>query len=121
MTWLIALLGLGFTGFGGWAALAPASFPAAEFPPFNEHLIHDVAATFLSFGVGLLIAARVVSWRFPMLALAAIWNGFHAISHIVDLDRGSSREVGVTALIELLVVTAVLAVMTWLNRPGAAH
>jgi uncharacterized membrane protein len=119
MTWLIALFGLGFTAFGGWAALDPASFPAADFPPLNEHLTHDIAATFLTFGIALLIAARVASWRFPVLATAAIWNGLHLVSHIVDVDRATTREIGVTTAIELVVVTAVLALLAWRSRRSA--
>ncbi|HUP99356.1 MAG TPA: hypothetical protein VM093_02750 [Aeromicrobium sp.] len=116
MTWLIALLGVGLTAFGGWAAVDPASFPAAEFPPFNEHLIHDVAATFLAFGIGLLVAARVPAWRFPVLALAATWNAFHTVAHIVDVDSATSREVGVTTLVEVAVITVVLALLAWKSR-----
>src|SRR5436190_16270672 len=115
MTWLIALLGIGFTAFGGWAAIDPASFPAAEFPPFNEHLIHDVAATFLCFGVGLLAAARMTAWRTPVLALAAIWNGFHAVAHVVDVDRASTKAIGVHTAIELVMITVALAALAWLS------
>ena len=90
MTWLIALLGLTATALGGWLAVDPESSPAAAFPPLNEHLIHDSAAAFLAFGIGLLIAARMPAWRVPVLALAALWNGLHTVSHIVDVDSAET-------------------------------
>jgi hypothetical protein len=116
MTWLIALLGLATTVLGGWLAVDPETSPAAAFPPLNEHLIHDSGAAFLAFGIGLLIAARVPAWRFPVLALAALWNGLHTVSHIVDVNRAETRAHGVTVAIELAVVTAALAALAWRSR-----
>ena len=113
MKWLIALLGLVATALGGWLAVDPASSPAGHFPPLNEHLIHDSAAAFLAFGVALLIAAWVPSWRTPVLAVATLWNGLHLISHIVDVDRASTRADGVTAIVELGALTVVLAALAW--------
>ena len=119
MTWLIALLGLATTALGGWLAVDPESSPAAAFPPLNEHLIHDSAAAFLAFGLGLLLAARVPVYRFPLLALAALWNGFHTVSHIVDVDSAETRTAGVTAVVELAALTVVLAALAWWSRVRA--
>jgi hypothetical protein len=119
MTWLIALLGLATTALGGWLAVDPESSPAAAFPPLNEHLIHDSAAAFLAFGIGLLLAARVPVYRFPILALAALWNGLHTISHIVDVNSAETKTDGVTAVVQLAVVTLVLAALAWRARVRA--
>jgi len=116
MTWLIALLGLATTALGGWLAVDPESSPAAAFPPLNEHLIHDSAAAFLAFGIGLLIAARLPAWRFPVLSLAALWNGLHTVSHIVDVDSAETKTDGVTAVVQLAIVTGVLAALAWRAR-----
>jgi hypothetical protein len=118
MKWLIALLGLVFTALGGWAAIDPASFPAKEFPPLNEHLIHDIAGVLLTFGIGLLIAAWVTSWRTPVLVLAAMWNAFHAVGHFVDVDRAVTREAGVRAAVEISALAVVLALLAWRSRLG---
>ncbi|MFL6088629.1 MAG: hypothetical protein ACJ71Z_00630 [Aeromicrobium sp.] len=115
MTWLVALFGIGFTAFGGWAAIDPASFPAAEFPPYNQHFIHDVAATFLAFGIGLLASVRTTAWRTPVLALAAVWNALHAVSHVIDVGRASTQAAGVHAVIELVMVTVALVALAWLS------
>ena len=119
MTWLIGLLGLLSTALGGWLAVDPGSSPAAAFPPLNEHLIHDSAAAFLTFGIGLLIAARLPSWRFPVLTLAALWNGLHTVSHIVDVDSAETRAHGVNAIVELAALTVVLAALAWRSRVRA--
>ena len=119
MTWLIALLGLVATALGGWLAVDPESSPAAAFPPLNEHLIHDSAAAFLAFGIGLLLAARVPAYRFPILALAALWNGLHTVSHIVDVDSAETQKDGVTAIVELAALTVVLAFLAWRARVRA--
>jgi hypothetical protein len=117
MTWLIALLGLTATALGGWLAVDPESSPAAAFPPLNEHLIHDSAAAFLAFGIGLLIAARLPAWRLPVLALAALWSGLHTIAHIVDVNSAETRTAGVTAVVELAVLTVALAALAlWSSR-----
>ena len=116
MTWLIALLGLATTALGGWLAVDPESSPAAAFPPLNEHLIHDSGAAFLAFGIGLLIAARLPAWRFPVLSLAALWNGLHTISHIVDVNSAETKAEGVTVAIELAAVTVVLAALALWSR-----
>lgn len=116
MTWLIALIGLVSTALGGWLALDPASSPAAAFPPLNEHLIHDSAAAFLAFGLGLLLAARVPVYRFPILALAALWNGLHTVSHIVDVGSAETMTHGVTAIVQLAILTVVLTILAWRCR-----
>lgn len=116
MKWIIGLFGIGHLAFGGWAAIDPASFPASEFPPLNPHLTHDIAAAFLAFGTGLLIAAVVPSWRVPVLTLAAVWNAFHLVSHVVDVDRATSPAHGIAPIIQLAVITAVLAALAWRSR-----
>jgi len=121
MTWLIALLGVVATAIGGWLAVDPETSPAAAFPPLNEHLIHDSAAAFLAFGIGLLLAARVPTYRFPVLALAALWNGLHTVSHIVDVGSAETQKAGIAAIVELAALTLVLALLAWKSRARADH
>ncbi|HSI27591.1 MAG TPA: hypothetical protein VK948_09285 [Aeromicrobium sp.] len=112
MSLLLALFGLGFTAMGLWAAADPRSFTdvVADFGAYNPHLIHDYAAASLAFGIGLLAAARRVAWRVPVLALAVLWNGFHAVSHIADVEHAASRTVGIIDAVGLVVLTGLLAV-----------
>lgn len=109
---LLVLFGLGFTAMGLWAAADPRSFTdlVADYGAYNPHLIHDYAAASLAFGIGLLVAARVPAWRVPVLALAVLWNGFHAVSHLADVEHASSRNLGIIEAAGLVVLTGLLAV-----------
>lgn len=59
------ILGGAFVALALWAAMHPPSFTSvlADFGPLNAHLIHDFAAASGAFGVGLIVAWRVPSWR----------------------------------------------------------
>lgn len=120
--WLLALL---YLGLGTWAAFWPASFTEelADFGPYNPHLIHDVSTIQLTFGGALVIAAYVSSWRTPVLALAALWNGLHAVSHIVDVNDAATPLMGYGEVAILVVTTLGFAWLARLSarsaRPGA--
>jgi hypothetical protein len=119
-TWTIVLwlLGLMYLGLGAWAAFSPASFTEelADFGTYNPHLIHDVATVLLTFGGALVIAAYLPSWRTPVLAVAALWNGLHAVSHLVDIEDAATPQMGV-GVAALTVVTALG--FAWLARLSA--
>ncbi len=119
-TWsaVLWLLGLVHLGLGAWAGASPATFTGAvaDFGTYNPHLIHDVAAAMLAIGGGLVAAAYLTSWRTPVLTVAALWNGFHAASHIVDVNDAATRLMGVGEAV-LLVITALA--LAWLARRSA--
>lgn len=117
-TLILWVLGLVYLGLGAWAAFWPASFTEelANFGPYNPHLIHDVATIQLTFGGALGIAAYRPSWRTPVLALAAVWNGLHAVSHIVDVDDAATPLMGYGEAAILVVTTLGF---TWLARRSA--
>jgi hypothetical protein len=80
-------------GWGTWALLAPADFFAtfpglghhwtAAYPPYNEHLVTDLGATFLTLGVLLAIAGVVRSRDVRATALVAVtvFNVLHLSFH----------------------------------------
>lgn len=78
------------TATGAWPFLFPRSFydKIATYPPYNEHLFHDLGAFLTGLGVALLAAAR---WR-DGLTVALVANAaaavLHAIAHIEDRDLG---------------------------------
>ncbi|GAA2625792.1 hypothetical protein SMC26_19245 [Actinomadura fulvescens] len=114
--WITGVLGLTFTALGLWAAVAPATFArtVANFGPLNEHLIRDFAAASLAFGIGLMAAARIAAWRTPILMLAAIWNGLHGISHLIEVDHAHPHVLGAVEAVLLALVT--LALLRQLRR-----
>jgi hypothetical protein len=57
VTIAIAIAGSFMLIFGVWSLLFPRSFDALiDFPPYNEHLLHDVGAFQISIGVSLLLS-----------------------------------------------------------------
>ena len=54
---IVALSGVWMLAVGLWALLAPRSFAAwIDFPPYAEHLLHDVGAFQIGIAVSLLAA-----------------------------------------------------------------
>lgn len=110
---IIGLVGAVFIGLGAWAGIDSSSFAAtlADFGPENDHLVHDFGAASAAMGAGLLVAVGRVAWRTPVLLVATLWNGLHAVSHAVDLGDAESRTVGVAELTLLIGTTALLGVL----------
>lgn len=86
---ITALAGLFALSIGIWAMAGPASFAdVIDYPPYNEHLLHDVGAFQLGLGATLLSA---VFWGDGLaVALAGFFAGntAHTVSHLTDLDLG---------------------------------
>jgi len=120
-TTTIGLIGALFTGLGVWAAFDSSSFGAvlADFGPQNDHLVHDFGAASVAIGAGLLLAVRRVEWRTPVLLVATVWNGLHAVSHAVDLGHAASRTVGIAELALLVGGTALLGVLAVASKEDA--
>jgi hypothetical protein len=80
--------------WGAWARFAPRDFYdrfpgfghrwVAAYPPYNDHLVTDLGATFLTLG-GLLAAATVFTdrrLRLVVLAAVLLFNGLHLSYHV---------------------------------------
>lgn len=118
----LATLGTVFVVLGLWAAVDGDSFSdvLADFGPANAHLVHDFGAASVAIGAALLVAAWTPSWRTPILAVAALWNGLHTISHVADLGDAASTAVAVAEVALLTGATAVLAGLAWGGRTDGA-
>jgi uncharacterized protein YjeT (DUF2065 family) len=87
-----AAVGLVLMATGIWAFTAPRSFfeVVATYPPFNEHLLHDIGAFNLGLGAVLLLT---LAWADGLLvALGGVGVGAtaHALAHWWDRDLGGS-------------------------------
>ncbi|MEO6197669.1 MAG: hypothetical protein ABIP58_06105 [Dehalococcoidia bacterium] len=88
---VVASFGLLTFALGVWALLDTTSFyeNIAEFPPYNEHLLHDIGAFQMGLGAALLFA---LVWRgdaiLAVLGGAAVGATAHEFAHIVDEDMG---------------------------------
>jgi hypothetical protein len=102
-----------FVVTGSWAFVDPSSFydELATFPPYNRHFLHDIGSFELGLGAALALAALGWSGLRVALSGAAAANVLHAISHIVDSDRGgrSSDPYLLSLFAALFVAAAVLA------------
>jgi hypothetical protein len=128
---------LGLAGLAGvhlwwglWAYAAPrhffAAFPGlghhwtAGYPPYNEHLVTDLGATFVTLGV--LLAVPAVRYRRALarLALAATitFSALHLAFHTVD--RGTLTGADLAAsLLTLVAGVAVPPALLLLAPPDA--
>lgn len=113
---LIAAL-IAFALGGTWAFVDPRSFydELALFPPYNEHLFHDVGAFQLGLGVvaALALARRdgreIALWG---LAAAAV---VHTVGHAIDSELGG-RDSDVPLLGGLAIVLVIAAVLATSSR-----
>jgi uncharacterized membrane protein HdeD (DUF308 family) len=101
--------------FGVWALALPASFAAMiDFPPYNEHLLHDLGAFQIGIGVSLCL---VVVWSD---ATAVVLVGFlaagtiHVINHCIDHELGGHA--ADSWALALLVIVAAAGLIAQLRR-----
>lgn len=96
--------------FGAWMAVAPHSFfgRVGPFGSFNSHYVRDLATFNLAFAAGLLVAARVPSWRAPVLALAVVQYALHSLNHLLDIAAASPAWLGYANFAALSIATLTL-------------
>lgn len=79
---------------GLWAFFAPKSFSdnVAGFPPYNEHLVHDIGAFLLGLAVAAIAGLVLSNALAAGLAGVAVASLMHGVSHIIDHEHGG-REI----------------------------
>jgi hypothetical protein len=100
--------------FGVWSLLFPRSFDALiDFPPYNEHLLHDVGAFQIGIGVSVLLSLMWSDSIGVALVAFIVAGTIHSINHALDRHLGghSSDQWGLAGLI--LVALAALIVHLW--------
>ncbi|NYJ02951.1 hypothetical protein HNR19_003649 [Nocardioides thalensis] len=114
----LVAFGASYVVLGAWAGVHAASFTeaVADFGPPNDHLVHDYGAASVAVGGGLLLAVRRPGWWLPVLAVAAIWNALHTVSHLVGIDQAGSRALGVAEAVVLFASTVLLAGLATMAR-----
>lgn len=85
IAWVVAVF---WIGSGAWAFFAPQSFfdTVATFPPYNEHLIHDIGAFSVGLGAVILFALSGMSGIRTALLGVGVGSAVHVISHVIDYD-----------------------------------
>jgi hypothetical protein len=71
--------------FGVWSLLFLRSFDALiDFPPYNEHLLHDAGAFQIGIGVSVLLS---LMWS-DSIGVALVAGTIHSINHALDRHLG---------------------------------
>ena len=111
----VALLAFGALNIlTGLAMLfAPGAFfeSVGPYGTRNDHYIGDLSTWSLALGAALVVAARRKSWRVPVLAVAVLQGGLHALNHLVDVGEARPFWLGPFNLVALTVVAALLGLL----------
>jgi hypothetical protein len=93
---VLALLAAYHVVTGALALIAPDTFfdQIGKYGVENSHYVGDVGAFILAYGIALLVAIRVPSWRVPVLGLGVFWYGLHALNHAFDTGQARSEARG---------------------------
>jgi hypothetical protein len=118
--------------WGAWARFAPRhffdTFPGfghqwtAAYPPYNQHLVTDLGATFLALAfllaAGALVHSRTARW--VVLAGVTVFNALHLSFHATH--RGSLHTFDTAASLATLVLGVLVPVglLAW-DRASASH
>lgn len=115
---LVALFGLYSLGLGLWAFVAPASFSSnvALFPPFNQHLVHDLGAFIAGLGVALLLALVLSDALLTVLAANSAAAVLHTASHVMDRSLGGRPGDPVVVGLLAVVLMALTVTRIWMLR-----
>lgn len=131
---LTAALGVAYGWWGIWAVAFPqhffSTFPGfgrrwtAAYPPYNQHLVADLGATFLTlaFLLGVGAATRNRGVRTLALLAAALFGALHLAFHVADHGNlGTQDLVASLAALTLGVIVPLVLVlvdrMESLTRP----
>jgi hypothetical protein len=93
--WIFAIFGAVTLGNAVWMLAGPLHWyhelPARvpDTGPFNPHFVRDIGAAFLAVGVALVWAALAPRWRPPLVVVAALFLGGHALVHVYDTVSGA--------------------------------
>ena len=97
---------------GLWCFVAPQSFynQIALWPPYNQHLLHDIGAFQMGLGAALIAGAFISDGLLVGLTGGATGSVMHAIAHIIDRGKGgrSTDPAALGLLALVLVIAAVL-------------
>jgi hypothetical protein len=100
--------------FGAWSLLFPRSFDAfIDFPPYNEHLLHDVGAFQIGIGISVLLSLMWSDSIGVALVAFVVAGTIHSINHALDrhLDGHPLDQWELAGLV--LVALAALIVHLW--------
>lgn len=126
----LAALGALHLWWGAWAYVAPGhfydTFPGlghrwvAAYPPYNEHLVSDLGATFLTLAVLLGLAALRADRQVTRVVLTGVivFSGLHLLFHLTR--HGGLTGFDLAASLTTLVAGVLLPAMLFAIAPAGA-
>ena len=128
----LVVLGLLHLWWGIAALVAPARFFAGfpfgrswtgAYPPYNEHLVVDLGATFTTLAVLLLCAAALDDRRVSLVVLAGLltFSALHLAFHATHAGRLGGGEYAASLVALALGVAAPAALLVLVTRGGDAR
>jgi hypothetical protein len=93
--WGLLVLGAGSLANAAWMLLDPLRWyhdlPAGvpDFGEFNPHFVRDIGCAFATVGVAQVWAAFAPRYRYPLVAVTAVFLVAHAALHVYDTARGA--------------------------------
>jgi uncharacterized membrane protein HdeD (DUF308 family) len=108
---------------GVWAFAAPKSFAdnIASYPPYNEHLTHDIGAFLIGLGVAALAGLLLSDALATGLAGVAAASLMHGVAHIMDAGHGGrASDPWTVSLFGLLALAGFLAALGRAGRRASA-
>ena len=119
VTGLSVFCGLVMVTFGIWAVLLPSSFATTiKFPPYNEHLVHDVGAFQIGIGVTVLLALTRLDALTVALAGFLLAGVIHVVNHAIDRSIGGhgADPWALGVLVVFAGIALVLHLRSWQSR-----
>jgi hypothetical protein len=92
----LVLLAAVHVALGAYMLIDPGSF-FREIGPFgtrNDHYVRDAGTFTLAIGAAFAVAWRWPAWRIGALGYALFQYVFHAINHLVDIDKAHPHRQG---------------------------
>jgi hypothetical protein len=119
---IAALSGTWMVAVGLWALLAPRSFANwIDFPPYAEHLLHDVGAFQIGIGLSLLAALAWSDAKSVALLGFVVAGVIHTVNHTIDLDLGGhSADIGLIGASTVLAGAALAVRVRTIRNRGSA-
>jgi hypothetical protein len=121
---IIAVISGGWIlGVGLWSLFSPQSFANwIEFPPYNEHLLHDLGAFQIGIGATVLIALLWSDAIGVALLGFVVAGAIHTVNHWIDLPLGGhSSDAWFIGLSTVLAAAAVVVRLNGTRTHAAAN
>ncbi len=124
ITVIIGALAVVHAGNGLYMFFAPQTWffttpGVVDTGPFNHHLVQDVGSAYFMTAVAAAFAIATPALRFPLMALASVFVGLHAVIHVVDIAKGRCGDPTDDILAVIIPALVWLGVTAWSGRTTA--